>query len=137
MRPVAANAPTHSELIKLLDAIHRLYLTVTLLALKSCRDVSAVIEGDVVGKVVHFQPLDRSVFGKSCGYLLNLRRALTNLCVAVHTCARCGNPGYRRLVRRRMTIETLYLVVPGVNLVRKVNGLHRLIALLISQAAKV
>jgi hypothetical protein len=109
---------------------------VTLLALDFSRNVTAMIKGHEVWQIVYFYPFDALVLRQRSRNLLNLRRVLENLCVAIHASARGGDTGYSRLVCRRVTVQTLNLVIAGVNLVREVNRLRRLIALLISQAAK-
>ena len=117
MCPVAADTPTHEERIKLLDALHGLHLTMTLLALKPSGDVPAVIEDHVIWKIVDLDPFDWSILRQRRYYLLNLRRVLKSLSVTVHTRARCGYARNLRLIRRRVTVQALNLVISSVNFV--------------------
>ena len=99
--------------------------------------MATMIERDVVGQIVYLHPFDGFVLRQRRSDLLNLGRVFKNLRVAIHARARRRDARHGRFVRRRVTVQTLNLVIAGVNLVREVDRLCRLIALLIPQAAKV
>jgi len=106
------------------------------LTFNSCRDMPTVIEGDVIEKIVHFHPFDGCVLRERISNLSNLGRVFQDLCMTVHASA-CGwNPRYLRFIGPGVAIKTLNLVITGVDLVREIDWLHRLVSLLIAKPAK-
>ena len=136
MRAMAGHAHTHRQRICLRNAIFSFNRAVTRLAFHAGRYMPTVIESDVVRQIVYFHPFDRFVLGQSRRDLLNLHRVFKNFRVAVHASARCRDAGYFGFVGRRMAVEALDLVITGMNLVRKIDWLSRLIALLVAETAK-
>jgi len=94
MRAMTADTHAHGQSIELLDPIHRFDWPMTLLAFQSGRDMPAVVESYVVGQIVYLHPLDWLILTQSRRNLLNLGRVLEDLRVAIHTRARCRDPGH-------------------------------------------
>lgn len=136
MRPMARYARTHRQRVGLRNAIFCFDRPMTNLALHTSRHVATVIEYSVIGQVIYFYPLDWFVLLECVSDLLNFRRIFSDLLVAIHARAGRRNTGNCRFVRCRMTVKALNLVVAGVHLVREVDRLSGLIALLIAKAAK-
>lgn len=117
MRSMTADTPTHRKRVELLDSLHGFYGPVARLTANRCRDMATVIKDHVVWQIVYFEPLDRLILSQCRRDLLNLRRVLQNLRVAIHASTRRGNAGNFRLVRGGVTVKALNLVIARVNLV--------------------
>ena len=133
MRTVTRYTHSHRQRLELRDPLHRFDWTVTLLALYAGRYVAAVIEARVIRQAVHSYPLDWFVSGNRLRDLLNLRRILLDLRVAIHTRRSGRDARDTGLLGGRVTVQTLNLVIAGVHLVRKGDRLNRFITLLIAE----
>lgn len=89
---MTGHAHAHRQRVRLRNSIFSFNRAMTLLAAKAGGDVAAVIEGDVIGQVINLDPFERFVLLQRRRDLLNLRRILPDLRVAVHAGARCRYP---------------------------------------------
>ncbi len=115
------------------DMFHGLDRAVALLARDIRRDVSAVVEIREIREVVDLVPTNglRPFYVlqefRDLGFDLSVLAFGLNLGVAVHASGHGWNEGMRPTIRSCMTVETVYLQGPGVELVTERDRLRRLI----------
>lgn len=121
---VTLDTPFHLERILFVNGRHLIDRPVTGRAAYALCDMNAVIEIDVLRKVVNAVPLDRFVISEACSDRLKVRSIGPKLAVAIHTRLGRRHTGGCGCLDRLMAISAVNTVIAHVMLVRE---LHRLL----------
>ncbi len=136
--PVAIYARTHRERVLLRYTLHRLDRAVARLAANVSGHMPAVIECYEIRHVIDLDPFDRLVLIDGGIDLFHVRlvcrigQILIDLAVAVHTSCNTWHACRLRFISVRVAVHTVDLVITRVDLVRKIDRLHRFIPELVT-----
>jgi hypothetical protein len=122
--PVAVNAESHQETV-FLKSVHGLHLTVALLAGQFLLDVSLMVEKDKLRNIVYLNPWRWSLGVVVFVFLLNPRKILDNVIMAVKTFLHRRNPRELRALHIGVAKLALNVFDPGVHPVTEWYGLLR------------
>src|SRR5437867_9145690 len=136
MLTMAAETPTHRERSELLDPVHGLYRPMTTLAWNIGENMLAVVEIDKVREIVNLHPLDGALLLDRLLQFLDFGCLFFQHAVAVHAHAGWRNTGMTAGACSKVTILASNLVIAGVDLVWKRNGLFGRVSLMDSDARK-
>jgi len=126
---VAGEAPPHAHFNPLGDLlVHLLNGSVTGLAGHPRRNMSLVGKKDMLGKMVHLDPVKGATLSKQFLDALGVGAVAGHLLVATITQAGRWHGGVPGFVGVEVAIETVHLVVPGMDLVAEGDGLFRCVA---------
>ena len=129
---VTVHAPTHGQALILINNGHRLHRSVTGVAIFPRLDVGGVIELHVIREKMHFLPSDGLAIVVSFSEFLNVRTVGFDHHVTVHADIETGNGSVARLLHAGVTVLTVHLVSPRVQIVGKGDGLIRHVTLIVT-----
>lgn len=120
---VTLYAPLHLQRILFVNGRHLIDRSVTGRAADALCDVNAVVEIDVLRKVVNAVPFDRLVVTEARSNRLKIWSIGPKLAVTVHTRLGRGHAGRCRRLDRLVTITAIDAVIAHVVLVRELHWL--------------
>ena len=127
---MALDAPAHRERRVLIDPIHSLHRPVTGLAGDAFSDVALVREVDVIGKLVHANPLNGFAFDISLADFLNPRTIRLHDAMAVHADVQRGNRRMPRALHVCVAVHAGDVIHASMKFVAKRDRLLRRITLI-------
>jgi hypothetical protein len=133
---MTVQAPSHRQRRVLFHSIHALNGSMALLAPYTGEHVLAVIEIDKVGQIVDLHPPDWTLLSDRLLQLFDLSGLLLKQVVAIHADAGRRNTCVAAGACAKMAVQARNLVLPGMQSMRKGNGLFWLVALLNSHLRK-
>ncbi len=123
---MASQAPLHLQRRRLENNRHLIDATMTGRAADSLIHMNAVIEIDVIGKIVNPRPLKRFAGAETCTHWLQIGTIGPNLFMAIHANGGRGNSRGRLSFDGSMTITTIDAVVSHMMFMAELNGLLNL-----------
>ncbi len=126
---VTVQAPSHSEWLSLIHAIHLFDVSVTGFASYALSQVAFVIEVRMIRQFVNPYPLNRLTFFIGFSDFLDPRTVCSDHRVAVHTSRKTRHARMIGFVCRSMAVATFNLERTSMQLVTEWNGLFGLVAL--------
>jgi hypothetical protein len=122
--PMAINTESHQEAV-FFESVHGLHLPVTLIAKQFLFNVSLMVEEDKLRNIVYLNPRRWSLGVVVFVFLLNPRKILDNVIMAVKAFLHRRNPRELRALHIGVAKLALNVLVPGMYPVTERYGLFR------------
>lgn len=125
---MAIDTPTHRQGLDLRDPLHLVDTSMTSRAPDARGEMRAVIEVNIVGKVVHAYPLNWCVLGEGGAKLEQFEAVGANLTVALHANFGRWQRRERAALDRKVTESTIKPEISRVEFMAEFDGLNWAIA---------